>query len=74
MTRIIDLSGHTSRILALALSPDGCTVASAAADETLRLWKCFDYDKPSGKALQNKGAANKDASADRHFSSLNSLR
>ena len=45
MTRIADLTGHTSRILALAMSPDGSTVASAAADETLRFWKCFEVDK-----------------------------
>ena len=44
MTRIADLTGHTARILALAMSPDGTTVASAAADETLRFWKCFDVD------------------------------
>jgi len=45
MTRIADLTGHTSRILALAVSPDGTTIASAAADETLRFWKCFEVDK-----------------------------
>ena len=31
-----DLTGHTSRVLLLAVSPDGSTVASVAADETIR--------------------------------------
>jgi WD40 repeat protein len=41
MKKIADLRGHTSRVLHLAMSPDGTTVASAAADETLRFWKVF---------------------------------
>lgn len=28
-------------MLHMAQSPDGSTVVSAAADETLRFWKCF---------------------------------
>ncbi|XP_068686689.1 cell division cycle protein 20 homolog [Montipora foliosa] len=41
MTRVTELTGHTSRILQMTLSPDGQYVASVAADETLRIWKCF---------------------------------
>jgi cell division cycle protein 20 (cofactor of APC complex) len=73
MARITDLMGHTSRILALAMSPDGTTVASAAADETLRFWKCFDHDKQHGKTATNKGASKESADA-RHFGSLSLLR
>ena len=41
MAKIKDLEGHTSRVLHLATSSDGCTVVSAAADETLRFWDIF---------------------------------
>ena len=35
------LQGHTARVLHMAVSPDGETVVSGAADETLRFWKAF---------------------------------
>ncbi|KAK8692721.1 hypothetical protein V6N13_070328 [Hibiscus sabdariffa] len=41
MVKMAELTGHTSRVLYLAQSPDGCTVASAAGDETLRFWNVF---------------------------------
>uniref|UniRef100_A0A452E1E9 Anaphase-promoting complex subunit 4 WD40 domain-containing protein n=1 Tax=Capra hircus TaxID=9925 RepID=A0A452E1E9_CAPHI len=43
MAKVAELKGHTARVL-LTMSPDGATVASAAADETLRLWRCFELD------------------------------
>ena len=39
MVKVAELTGHTSRVLHMAQSPDGTTVVSAAADETLRFWK-----------------------------------
>eukprot|EP00659_Diplonema_papillatum_P006386 gene6386-9774_t len=45
MKRIANLTGHSSRVLHLALSPDGQTVVSAAGDETIRFWKCFAEGK-----------------------------
>lgn len=41
LTRMTELKGHTSRVLHTSLGPDGQTVVSGAADETLRFWKVF---------------------------------
>jgi cell division cycle protein 20 (cofactor of APC complex) len=41
MVKVADLTGHQSRVLHMAVSPDGNTVVSGAADETLRFWKVF---------------------------------
>lgn len=38
---IAELTGHTDRVLNLAQSPDGATIVSLAADETLRFWRVF---------------------------------
>jgi cell division cycle protein 20 (cofactor of APC complex) len=39
MVKMAELTGHTARVLHMAQSPDGTTIASAGADETLRFWK-----------------------------------
>jgi cell division cycle 20, cofactor of APC complex len=74
MTKLGELRGHEARVLHTALSPNGETLASAAADETLRFWKVFGilvtishkFRKenkstliPSRKALQNYEAREK---------------
>lgn len=41
LTKVKELTGHTSRVLSLACSPDGSTVVSAAGDESLRFWNIF---------------------------------
>lgn len=48
-----ELTGHSARVLHMAMSPDGTTVISAAADETLRLWKCFAVDPAKKKAIKD---------------------
>ena len=45
MGKMAELKGHTSRVLHMTQSPDGGTVATAAADETLRLWNVFGTRK-----------------------------
>ena len=50
--QIAELTGHAARVLHLVLSPDGTTVLSAGADETLRMWRCFVSDKK--KETQSK--------------------
>lgn len=60
MSRITELTGHTSRVLHMTMSPDGQHVASAAADETLRLWKCFTTQsktKKLGRSVDKDGAS-----------------
>lgn len=51
MVKQADLTGHTSRVLQMAMSPDGSTVISAGADETLRLWNCFAPDPMASKKV-----------------------
>ncbi|PON71073.1 Guanine nucleotide-binding protein, beta subunit [Parasponia andersonii] len=41
LTKMADLKRHASRILHISQSPDGLTVVSAGADETLRFWDIF---------------------------------
>lgn len=53
MIKQIDLTGHTQRVLQMAISPDGSTVMSASADETLRLWKCFAPDPNLSKKAKS---------------------
>ena len=49
MVKVAELTGHTSRVLHMAQSPDGQTVVTAAADETLRFWKILSGDAASKK-------------------------
>ena len=49
MAKMAELTGHTSRVLHLALSPDGESVVSGAADETLRFWKLFGRPQRSNQ-------------------------
>lgn len=61
MTKLCELTGHTARVLHLAQSPDGETVVSAAADETLRFWTIFGPSvtgNTAGRKSNSSGTAN----------------
>lgn len=54
--RVSVLDGHVSRVLHLALSPNGEDIATAAADETLKFWKVFpreQSDVPTKHKIMN---------------------
>jgi cell division cycle 20-like protein 1 (cofactor of APC complex) len=45
MAKVATLTGHTYRVLYLAMSPDGQTIVTGAGDETLRFWNVFPGPK-----------------------------
>eukprot|EP00040_Diaphanoeca_grandis_P023268 m.126247 g.126247 ORF g.126247 m.126247 type:complete len:490 (+) comp29192_c0_seq1:441-1910(+) len=55
MTQIATLTGHTYRVLYLAMSPDGQTIVTGAGDETLRFWNVFSKTR---SPKQNKSVLN----------------
>jgi cell division cycle protein 20 (cofactor of APC complex) len=59
VTQAAELTGHTARMLHMAQSPDGSSVVTAGADETLRFWKVFG--EPAGK--EGKAAAQQSGSS-----------
>lgn len=48
MSKVATLTGHTLRVLYLALSPDSQTIVTGAGDETLRFWNIFPGPKTKG--------------------------
>ncbi|KAF8251138.1 WD40 repeat-like protein [Wilcoxina mikolae CBS 423.85] len=49
MSQVATLTGHTYRVLYLAMSPDGQVIVTGAGDETLRFWNCFAKSKNEGR-------------------------
>ncbi|CAH1429105.1 unnamed protein product [Lactuca virosa] len=41
LAKVATLTGHSMRVLYLAMSPDGQTIVTGAGDETLRFWNVF---------------------------------
>lgn len=47
MQKLATLTGHSLRVLYLAMSPDGQSVVTGAGDETLRFWNIFPGPRTS---------------------------
>ncbi|CAJ2644370.1 unnamed protein product [Trifolium pratense] len=41
LAKVATLTGHSMRVLYLAMSPDGQTIVTGVGDETLRFWNVF---------------------------------
>jgi|MDTB01.1.fsa_nt_gb cell division cycle protein 20 (cofactor of APC complex) len=64
LTKLQEFHGHTSRVLHLARSPDGHSICSASADETIRFWDMFGNSTPSyGGSSRGSGAGGKSPGA-----------
>jgi len=57
LVKVAELTGHKSRVLHMAQSPDGTTIVSAAGDETLRFWKVFSPCSTSDKSAPSEHQA-----------------
>ena len=54
MEKVTALTGHSYRVLYLAMSPDGRTIVTGAGDETLRFWNVFPEQKNYKDKMNNK--------------------
>ncbi|KAJ3329807.1 substrate-specific activator of APC-dependent proteolysis, partial [Blyttiomyces sp. JEL0837] len=50
MSQMAVLTGHTMRVLYLAVSPDSQNIVTGAGDETLRFWNVFEKAKVKDKS------------------------
>jgi cell division cycle protein 20 (cofactor of APC complex) len=55
LTKVAEMTGHAARVLHMAQSPDGSTVVTAGADETLRFWRAFGEAPPAAAAKAASG-------------------
>lgn len=58
MTQVASLTGHTYRVLYLAMSPDGRVIVTGAGDETLRFWNLFGR-KPGSRDDPDSGGGSR---------------
>ncbi|KAF8062683.1 FZR2 [Scenedesmus sp. PABB004] len=65
MAKLATLTGHSYRVLYLALAPDGQTIVTGAGDETLRFWAVFPGARGGGPGGGPGGPAARPAAATR---------
>ena len=53
MKKLSTFTGHTYRVLYLAMSPDGCSIVTGAGDETLRFWDLYPKQEESLQDLHD---------------------
>ena len=53
LTQVVSLTGHTYRVLYLAMSPDGQVIVTGAGDETIRFWHAFPKSKSERKGANS---------------------
>ncbi|ORZ41330.1 WD40-repeat-containing domain protein [Catenaria anguillulae PL171] len=51
------LSGHSSRVLYMSMSPDGTSIVTGSGDESLRLWKLFPPAPGAAVATGHRNAS-----------------
>ncbi|NXW81257.1 FZR1 protein, partial [Hirundo rustica] len=51
LTQVAKLTGHSYRVLYLAMSPDGEAIVTGAGDETLRFWNVFSKTRSTKESV-----------------------
>ena len=54
LNMVASLTGHTNRVLYLAMSPDGETIVTGAGDETLRFWNALPQRESSERERESR--------------------
>ncbi|KAF8058675.1 WD40-repeat-containing domain protein [Lyophyllum atratum] len=54
LNMVASLTGHTNRVLYLAMSPDGETIVTGAGDETLRFWNAFPKKEKNERQRESR--------------------
>jgi cell division cycle protein 20 (cofactor of APC complex) len=73
MTKVQEFKGHQARVLHMDQSPDGGTIVSAAADETLRFWNIFKPAPHHHTSSSRSGIKGKHSSSSKHPSKVELL-